>query len=132
MDEHLFVYGTLLRAVGHPLSRALTRHGALVGEAVYAGRLYDVGGYPGAVPATGSQARVRGELYRLCTPHLLLPMLDRYEGCTERYDPHAEYRRERAPVTTVDGTGVSAWIYLYNRPTAGLPLIATGDYLQPR
>jgi gamma-glutamylcyclotransferase (GGCT)/AIG2-like uncharacterized protein YtfP len=130
MQEHLFVYGTLRRACGHPMHRVLAGQARFEGMARYAGRLYDLGAYPGVVPAPQGPPAVRGELYALPRPQAVLPVLDRYEGCTERYDPGAEYRREQQPVLRDDGQVVSAWIYLYNRPCDALPPIVGGDYLQ--
>lgn len=130
VDEFLFVYGTLRRGYGHPLQQVLARDARFAGMARYAGRLHDVGRYPGAVPAPGSLPAVVGEMYELLRPQAVLPALDRYEGCTDRYDPAAEYRRERQLVQRADGSSVTAWIYLYNRPTAALPVIASGDYLR--
>jgi gamma-glutamylcyclotransferase (GGCT)/AIG2-like uncharacterized protein YtfP len=132
MSDWLFVYGTLRRACAHPLQRLLAEHAQPAGLACFAGRLFDLGRYPGAVPDAAAHPPVRGELYRLPDPHALLPLLDRYEGCTDRNDPAAEYRRERRIVVQEAGPAVSAWIYLYNRPIGALRPIASGDYLQRR
>lgn len=129
MSAYLFVYGTLRREARHPMHRLLARHAEYRGEARYAGRLYDLGRYPGVVPAPGAPA-VRGELYRMRRPQALLPALDRYEGCTDTSEAPAEYRRERQPVLCTDGRWVEAWVYLYNRPTDALRPIASGDYLR--
>jgi gamma-glutamylcyclotransferase (GGCT)/AIG2-like uncharacterized protein YtfP len=130
MEEYLFVYGTLRRACGHPLHRVLADHAREAGLARFAGRLYDLGAYPGAVPEPAAAPGVLGELYRLPEPEAVLPVLDRYEGCTDPPDAASEYRRERQRVVREDGTTVNAWIYLYNRPTASLRPIAGGDYLR--
>ncbi len=55
MNDHLFVYGTLLSGVGHSMHRVLARHAELVGEGFFNGRLYRVGHYPGAVPSVASK-----------------------------------------------------------------------------
>ena len=128
--EYLFVYGTLRRACAHPLHRLLAEQARYEGMATYEGCLYDLGAYPGAVPHPGAAPSVLGELYALPAPQTVLPQVDRYEGCTERYDPRAEYRRERQAITREDGTVVTAWIYLYNRPTGTLRLIESGDFLR--
>jgi len=129
-ETYLFVYGTLRRGCGHPMHRALAQGGEYSGLGRYAGRLFDLGPYPAVVPQPGSTPTVVGELYRLPRPEAVLPVLDRYEGCTDQGDPGAEYRRERQPVIREDGTAVTAWIYLYNRPTDNARLIAGGDYLR--
>lgn len=129
MVEHLFVYGTLRRDLGHAMHRVLAQHSRYAGTARYAGRMYDVGAYPAVVPDPESAPAVQGELYRLQRPAVLLPLLDRYEGCTEGDDPAAEYRREVQPVVRHDGTTVQAWVYLYNQPVRTLRPIGSGDYL---
>jgi gamma-glutamylcyclotransferase (GGCT)/AIG2-like uncharacterized protein YtfP len=138
--EHLFVYGTLRHGSGHPLARLLATHARFVGRARFTGRLFDLGAYPAAVPAPEG-GEVVGELYRLLAPEILLPLLDRYEGCTEGPQerardtpgapgsPGGEYRRERLPVRLEHGGTREAWIYLYNRPTERLRPIPGGDYL---
>ena len=132
MSDWLFVYGTLRRACAHPMHKLLAEHAQPAGPAAFAGRLYDLGRYPGAVPDVAAHPPVRGELYRLPDPQALLPLLDRYEGCTDRHDPAAEYRREQRIVVREAGPSVRAWIYLYNRPTGALRPIAGGDYVRWR
>jgi gamma-glutamylcyclotransferase (GGCT)/AIG2-like uncharacterized protein YtfP len=129
MAEYLFVYGTLRQALGHPLHGLLRRHAEYAGQARFAGRLFDVGGYPAAVADPGAAPGVLGELYRLHSPEALWGPLDRYEGCTDGGDPHDEYRREQRRVIRADGSQATAWIYLYNRPTHRLRAIPGGDYL---
>jgi gamma-glutamylcyclotransferase (GGCT)/AIG2-like uncharacterized protein YtfP len=129
MQQYLFVYGTLRRGAGHPMHRVLRQYSRYAGLARYAGRLYDVGGYPAVVPRPGAPAAVRGELYCLLQPALLLPLLDRYEGCTERDGARAEYTRAVQLVQRRSGSAVHAWVYLYNRPLQRLTPIASGDYL---
>ena len=45
--RHLFVYGTLRRAVMHPMHATLSRAAEFAGAAMLPGRLYDLGEYPG-------------------------------------------------------------------------------------
>lgn len=130
MKELLFVYGTLRRAVGHPIHDLLLNHADYVGMGRYAGLLFDVGRYPAVVPDPGGGGSVVGEVYRLRAADAVLPVLDRYEGCTDREDAAAEYRRVVQPVRMDDGNRREAWIYLYNHRTEGLRPIAGGDYLR--
>ena len=126
-SEHLFVYGTLRRdADGPPGPRRLLQEtAALVGEGTVRGRLFDAGGFPGAVRE--SEGRVSGEVYRLEQPRLTLRKLDRYEGC--RPDGRGLFRRVTVPVRLDSGREVEAWIYLFNGSTEELPEIHGGDYL---
>ena len=79
-DSLLFVYGTLLAFVATAAGDRLRRHSSLVARAQVAGRLYDLGGYPGLAPSRRPGEWVIGELYRLTSPRLTLRALDLYEA----------------------------------------------------
>ncbi|MGR9088885.1 MAG: gamma-glutamylcyclotransferase, partial [Gammaproteobacteria bacterium] len=53
--------------------------------------------------------------------------LDRYEGIGPEFRMPHEYQRQQQPVRLDNGRSVMAWLYLYNRPTAGLEIIEAGD-----
>lgn len=124
--ELLFVYGTLKRRVGGELHRLLRGRAVFVATATFAGRLFLVDGYPGVLADAAGE--VSGELYRLRDPAATLPVLDDYEECGPQFGDAAEYRRSVVAVTQADGSSCAAWIYLYNRPVAGLELIAGGEF----
>lgn len=130
MTDHLFVYGTLRSQGGAPggVSGLLEEGAERVGTGQVAGRLYEAGPYPAAVP--DEDERVRGEVYRLEEPGRSLPVLDRYEGCTP--DGEGLYRREEVTVEMDDGDTITAWTYYYNRETGDLEEIPSGDYLAAR
>lgn len=128
--SHLFVYGTLRAASNHAMSKILERLASRIGPGKVPGVLYDIGRYPGAVRSPGTRAFVRGEVYALREPDRALKILDRYEGWDEKKPRSGEFKRSRVLVDLGDGKKVRAWIYLYNRPTSGLPRIASGDYLE--
>jgi gamma-glutamylcyclotransferase (GGCT)/AIG2-like uncharacterized protein YtfP len=111
------------------MNAVLKRYGNRVGRARLHGTLYDVGRYPGAVRRSGTRAFVWGDVYDLKDPDQALKVLDRYEGLSENDSEPAEFRRSRVTVDLGPGRRVPAWIYLYNRPTAGLTRIRSGDYL---
>lgn len=125
---YLFVYGTLRQTAGHPSHRLLADGAQLIGRARMKGRMYEIDGYPGAVPSASGNERVTGELYRLFEPAGALAALDDYEEAGEGYPQPREYRRCRITVELENGTELVAWCYLYNRPTAGLRLISSGDW----
>ncbi|MCI0400228.1 MAG: gamma-glutamylcyclotransferase [Gammaproteobacteria bacterium] len=129
--KYLFVYGTLRKALAYPLHRILAMHAEFIGDAILAGRLYDVGDHPAVVPSIDHTDVVHGELYYLREPQRILKRLDRYEGCIGPTGRRAEYRREGLEVI-LNNTGerVRAWVYLYNLPTDDLNRIHSGDYLQ--
>lgn len=125
---HLFVYGTLLRGLGHPMARRLLRQAKLVGVGSIEGRLYDLGAYPAAVAARARGERVMGEVYALASRARLLEALDRYEGCgPDDPEPHL-YRRRAVEVRLTGGGVLSAWTYLCGREPSGSRIVPGGDY----
>ncbi|WP_064042072.1 gamma-glutamylcyclotransferase family protein [Methylomonas koyamae] len=127
--DYLFVYGSLRRKPGACSNHPLLAGCEWFGPAALAGRLYRLDGYPGAVDA--GRGRIQGEVYRLRNGRRTLAALDLYEECTRRFPQPHEYRRVRRPVRLAGGRVLSAWVYLYNRPTADLSPIAGGDYFSP-
>jgi gamma-glutamylcyclotransferase (GGCT)/AIG2-like uncharacterized protein YtfP len=132
MNDHLFVYGTLLSGARHSMHGVLARHAELVGEGFFNGRLYRIGHYPGVVPTRAPHDRVFGEVYRLREAADLLLRLDEYEGCGAAAVAPTEYVRTTARITLTNDTIVHAWIYVYNKPTHGLERIRSGFFLEPR
>lgn len=126
----LFVYGTLLSSIDHPMSRRLGREADLVGAATFAGRLYRVSWYPGLVDGDDG-AVVHGELVRLHDPARTLVWLDEFEGVTRGAasvtDPHEYARAERA-VQTPSKTA-TAWVYLFRGKLSGLTRVDDGRWL---
>ncbi len=127
-SPYLFVYGTLRQASDHSSHGLLEEGAQLIGPARLKGRLYEIDGYPGVVPADSEAEQVAGELYRLLEPAVVLAALDDYEEAGEGYPQPREYRRCRITVELENGTELVAWCYLYNRPTAGLRWIPGGDW----
>ena len=104
-----------------------------MGEATFSGRLYDLGGYPGAVPPDEPLDIVKGELHHLHESDRVFRDLDQYEGCGPAQSPPTEFHRQRVVFDLVSSRKkVTAWIYLYNRPTGVLRVIPSGDYLRFR
>jgi len=119
----VFVYGGLMR--GFDLHHHMAG-GAFVSVAAAAGRLYDIGAYPGMIEGDGT---VHGELYRFGDVAVALEVLDE----VEEYDPldaaGSQYVRVvRAVHLEKDGSVAPAWLYLYNRDVKGLPQIKSGDW----
>jgi gamma-glutamylcyclotransferase (GGCT)/AIG2-like uncharacterized protein YtfP len=112
------------------MSKVLEQYADRVGRGRLPGILYDVGLYPGAVRKSGTRAFVWGDVYNLRDPERALRVLDRYEGWNEKNPAAAEFRRSRVTIDLGQGRKVPAWVYLYNRPTTGLPRIRSGDYLK--
>jgi gamma-glutamylcyclotransferase (GGCT)/AIG2-like uncharacterized protein YtfP len=123
---HLFVYGTLRAAFDGPMARWLRQSARLVGPATIDGALYRIADYPGLV--AGPSGRVQGDLFALTDAAAILAVLDDYEECAAHHPQPHEYRRVAMTVQAADGP-VEAWVYLYARDTAGLALVANGDFL---
>ena len=90
-----------------------------------AGRLFDLGPYPGAV--LGPEGWIQGELARLPDDPGLWAALDRYEGFVRRRPETSLFRRVRCRAEGAGG-GRDAWIYVYNRSTSGFPELRGGRY----
>jgi gamma-glutamylcyclotransferase (GGCT)/AIG2-like uncharacterized protein YtfP len=140
-STYLFVYGTLRKDGEHAMGRWMGPHCDFVGAGWCAGRIYRVPrdpdgvgrpdeiGYPGLVDG-GDGERVRGDVFRVRQAQAVLGQLDEYELCGDKYGARAEYVRQRRAITLDDGQTLTAWVYIYNRPTEGLAWIASGDFLK--
>ncbi|HOE97113.1 MAG TPA: gamma-glutamylcyclotransferase [Candidatus Sumerlaeota bacterium] len=126
---YLFTYGTLRPGSRQIMSRVLTCHARHLGPATVAGSLFDLGEFPGAVPPLHEDDSIRGDLFYLNHPRVLLELLDNYEGCGERDAPPHLFRRELAPARLADGTSYMAWVYWYGGDVAHCTQIPGGDYL---
>lgn len=128
--NHLFVYGSLRKALDDSLHVLLKNQATFLGFARLPGRLYLIDSYPGlvSIPIFSGFA-VIGEVYRLHQPHRLLKLLDAYEECAVNFPQPHEYKRMAQSVKLSDGRRLLCWVYVYNRPTAGLKLIIGGDFL---
>ncbi|MCZ6819839.1 MAG: gamma-glutamylcyclotransferase [Calditrichaeota bacterium] len=129
MEQHdlLFVYGTLRAGGGCTTGRVLEKYGVLLGPGTFNGKLYDLGGFPGAVASIIPRDLVKGELFQLYNPAVLLPFLDKYEGCG---GIAPLFRRDLSEIWLDSGAGAMAWIYLCSRSISGSPIIESGDYLE--
>ncbi|MGB9116113.1 gamma-glutamylcyclotransferase family protein [Bradyrhizobium sp.] len=130
MNDHLFVYGTLMRGFDHPMAQLLSRGADFIGEARCRGRLYRVKHYPGLVLSDNADDIVFGELFRLRQPEELLREFDMYEACGEGFAEPTEYVRRMLQVARDNGAAGEAWTYIYNWPVTGLPRIASGRFLE--
>ena len=127
--QYLFVYGTLKRSITNPVGVMMRAHANYLAEAIIAGRIYDLGPYPGMVVEDCGSA-VYGELYEIVHPNALLSLLDAYEGCGLT-DPHPhEFVRVEATVRDTDGIDYRAWVYAYQGAVDPNRLLQSG-YYQP-
>ena len=125
-DSLLFVYGTLLAFVATAAGDRLRRHASLVARARVAGRLYDLGRYPGLAPPRRPGEWVIGELYRLTSPRLTLRALDLYEAGA--WSVRARFTRERTTAYVGSRARRRVWVYRFVGPVRAERRIAGGDY----
>ena len=128
---YLFVYGSLRKGFHSEAYQYIFNYFHFVGDATVKGLLYDLGPYPAAVP-TNEDANIIGELYEIKNKDeygYALAQLDDYEGVDPLEGEIKYYRREAVDVFIADHT-IKAWIYWYNQPVEGYPLIESGDVLQ--
>ena len=129
MSQHLFVYGSLMTALAHPMGDRLRKEALLLGPGGIAGRLYRVSWYPGLRAPDGPADIVHGELYQLTSPDTTIEWLDEYEGIKPGSSSAAaddEYIRVDRPVSLSGGLVINAWVYLYNRDLPPPAVIADG------
>jgi Uncharacterized conserved protein len=125
------VYGTLRKGLSSPAYELISRYFNLTGNAKVNGVLYNLGQYPGALPAN-SPFVIIGELYRIKDTGLFdeaMARLDDYEGLVVGPGEIPLYRREIVTVYA-GNTTINAWIYWYNRPVTNEPLIECGNMLE--
>ena len=124
----LFVYGTLRPFVDIEMARWLRSAARYLGPASTAGRLYDLGAYPGMSSARGRGERVAGDVYRVTNPRVFR-VLDAYEA-GERVK--ARFVREPCVVELARGRRTVAWVYRYRYSLVAAARIASGDYREHR
>jgi gamma-glutamylcyclotransferase (GGCT)/AIG2-like uncharacterized protein YtfP len=129
MNPNLFVYGSLLSAVGHPTGARLRSEARLLGAASIPGRLYRVSWYPGLAQAEAGSGHVHGEVYALADPARTLVWLDDYESIVPGKEADNEYIRVERPVQLASGQEIASWVYLYQWDVRGLELVADGRWV---
>ena len=128
--DTIFVYGTLRRDTNSEMSHLLVKQAEFVDDATYQGKLYKVDYYPGAVPSNNPNDVVQGEVYLLHRTDVALPLLDQYEEFGPEFPEPNEYSRQKQSVLLKSGRFVTAWVYVYNRPTEGLELVESANFIQ--
>jgi len=127
--EKVFVYGTLRR--GQTLHRHIEEAGLeLIGEGRIRGRLYDLGEYPGAVPADSAADEIHGEVYLATDPAEQLRKLDEVEEYDRTSPEQSLFVRRETDVRLPDGKTVVAWVYFLPREPANAERIHEGDYFR--
>jgi gamma-glutamylcyclotransferase (GGCT)/AIG2-like uncharacterized protein YtfP len=120
MTHALFIYGTLMPGLRLEAEMLGAR---FVGPAHIAGRLIDVGHYPGLLQGDGP---VTGEVYEVDDAHLT--RLDGVEGVVPGDRDASQYWREEVTVLSGPLQGQRVQTYVYNGPVDGCVPIPHGDY----
>jgi gamma-glutamylcyclotransferase (GGCT)/AIG2-like uncharacterized protein YtfP len=124
----LFVYGTLRHDSDHPMAHYLASVARFLGPASTAGRLYDLGRYPGMTAAMEPSELVWGHLFEMQDPAATLEQLDAYEGCPCGEPIPALFQREFLQVIGADGEACMAWGYTYHGELKPETRIVSGEY----
>lgn len=123
----LFVYGTLLRRSSHPMARFLAECAVFLGEVKIAGRLYNLGRFPGLTAGEPGDWTY-GDLYDLGErASTTLTELDRYEG--DESTPEALFHRKLAEVICADETKIQAWVWWFRGAVRPEQRLLSGRYL---
>lgn len=128
----LFVYGSLRSGFQSNAYHYISHYFKLLGTAKVSGQLFDLGEYPAAKPAPGTDSFILGELYELNEKSAfswVFGQLDDYEGVVAEEGETVMYRRE---LTTafINSHVETAWIYWYNGEVTDKPLVASGDIVE--
>ena len=125
MSTFLFVYGTLRRHSLHPMARRLAEAARHVGAARIAGRLYNLGRFPGLKAPRTSEDWVQGDVYDLGENfERTLKEMDAYEDA----EAPTSYQRQLAAVELDDGSSVAVWVYLHLGHVQEEQFIPSGSY----
>jgi len=114
MSQYLFVYGTLQPGCAPAQIAGVAAKLRPVGEGFIFGLLYDVGGYPGAVPDANATSKIFGTVMVLPDDPDVLRELDAYEEIDPRSPERSEYVRELREVELANGGTMDCWFYRYN------------------
>ncbi len=128
MNNKVFFYGTLMAGFDRRRRAGIDTRMTFVERGSIDAALFDLGLFPAAVPAPGSQ--VWGEVYEVDEDPAVMAALDGIEGYQPDEPDSSLYTRVLVPVTYADGRIEPAWVYFYNAPLGQAQRIDSGDYLE--
>jgi gamma-glutamylcyclotransferase (GGCT)/AIG2-like uncharacterized protein YtfP len=128
MSEYLFAYGTLRPGCAPVQVATLAAKLRPAGDGWIHGRLYDLGGYPGAVPDASAERKIFGTVIELPDDPDFLRRLDAYEECDPFAPDTSEYVRVLIEVELAGGGTVECWFYRYNWDVGEKRQIRSGDW----
>lgn len=111
------------------MARRLAEAARHVGAGKIAGRLYDLGRFPGLKEPRVAADWVQGDVYDLGDEaERVLHEMDAYENAES--PPPTPYDRQRTTALLADGQTVSAWVYWYRGEVKESRFIVAGSYEQ--
>lgn len=127
MADKVFMYGPFMG--GYDLAEELKNYQFMthIGRGRAVGKMYDIGDHPAVVTTDAPPSYVYGDVYEVSSEETL-HMLDEGAGAIGEDPTLYQFRRYIVPVTMQDQTVVQAWLFFYNQPMEGFPLIPSGDY----
>jgi gamma-glutamylcyclotransferase (GGCT)/AIG2-like uncharacterized protein YtfP len=128
VNNKVFFYGTLMSGFDRRRRAGIDTRMTFVGRGWIEAALFDLGLFPAAVPAPGSQ--VWGEVHEVDDDPDVMARLDEIEGYRSSEPDTSLYTRLIVPVTFDDGRVERVWVYFYNAPLGQADRIASGDYLE--
>jgi gamma-glutamylcyclotransferase (GGCT)/AIG2-like uncharacterized protein YtfP len=100
-----------------------------VGEGSIAGRIYNLGEYPGAVPDPHSERTIFGRVFELRNPEGMLLVFDDYEGYRKDAPSESLFVRQQLMIRLEGGRRIRAWMYVYQGICDGRAEITSGRWL---
>ncbi len=135
MTHHLFVYGSLMPALTSAFGRAertrLANESTVIGPAHVAGRLYDLGDYPGLVCDEHAPTQVHGELLRLVSAKQTFAWLDAFEDIVPGRAPTENIYVRALRLVTSGGQYFDAGVYELQRVPVLVSEIRSGRWHMP-
>lgn len=128
VNDKVFFYGTLMAGFDRRRRAGIDTRMTFIDRGRIEAALFDLGLFPAAVPAPGSQ--VWGEVYLVDDDPDVLEKLDEIEGYRLSEPDTSLYTRVAVTVTYSDGRVEPVWVYFYNAPLGRADRIASGDYLE--
>ena len=128
MSNKVFFYGTLMAGFDRRRLAGIETRMAFVGRGWIEAALFDLGLFPAAIPAPGSQ--VWGEVYEIENDPAILARLDEIEGYRSSEPDTSLYTRLIVPATLEHGRVDRVWVYFYNAPLGQADRIESGDYFE--
>jgi gamma-glutamylcyclotransferase (GGCT)/AIG2-like uncharacterized protein YtfP len=114
MPALLFIYGTLHPDRAPREIAAAARRLISAGPATIRGHRYDLGEYPGVV-LDSNGLHIQGELFAV-PDTAALAALDAYEDFRPDDPANSLFLRVETTATKPDGSPLTCWVYVYNRP----------------